>query len=162
MAGKAPAIWDRRDAAHVRWFGLEVLGPFIASSRDRSFMSGEAVTTAAQMWILALADVPQDVLVAAVEQLVRTGITWMPRPGDLRAACQAVVAERRRLLGARRLELLDACTCGGPEPGWELVADTEGPLPRLTRCKCWRAGKALMDQAPATIELPPAPAEDAA
>lgn len=152
-----PAIWHHRNIEHVGHFAalIKPLARAAGTAGTRIYDDPQVSAETVQAWILALRDVPADVLEEARNRLLTEGITWMPRPGDLKRHCVAIVAEQRRAIAAEVQALLARCECGGHEPGWELVTDAQG-VERLRRCRCWRLGQERLAQAPPALALPPA------
>ena len=156
----AEALWNARNLEHLSVFRREVLAPLIAATRPLDLRTPEAVNDAARAWILSLKDVPQQVLVSGVEALLLEGPTWMPKPGDLRRACAADIARRRKAISARAAALTAECEqCHGTT--WEPYTDGDG-VARVARCGCHRRALALYEGLPEQLALPPASAEDGA
>ena len=55
-------------------------------SQNRNFIGKEAAKAQTSLR-LSLADVPRPILEEAIDWLVTRGITWMPKPGDVKAEC---------------------------------------------------------------------------
>lgn len=149
-----PAVWVRADAAHVRWFQVHVLAPLIAATRPRDLATRELVDEAAKVWIVALADVPADVLLEAVRALVR-GSKWMPKPFEVREACAAVVERRRLALGYQAKAARAACDRGCSAEGW-LEVPGPGGVGHVVRCECRKAAERVLAAGPTALALPPA------
>jgi hypothetical protein len=133
------AEWDRRNPTHRALFA-RYLAPLVTASRCQDFESAEAA-----VYMLTLRGVPAEVLGRGVTRLLDAGVTWMPKPGDILAACHAVQAERRAAAAQTVRLLVEECPdCHGS--GW---ADAEGPN-AVIRCRCYqRALEALADAGPA-------------
>jgi len=152
---KAPAIWNPREGGHLTWWRRNVLAPLIVATRPSELRTPEAVDDACRVWILALHEIPEAVIVAGVARLL-TGVgPWMPKPGDLRAACAAVVKEQRAAVGPAAAQLIAACPdCHGST--WKETP--EG----MRRCGCHGAALRLSEGLPEPILLPAAEHEDGA
>ena len=100
--------------------------PLITASRTKDFEGADRARVQLHTWMLSLQDVPEAVLTEAVARLVRRGVTWMPKPGELKAVCADVLTERRTAVAKRHLE---DCPHSGH---W-----TEDAHGRMVRCPCW-------------------------
>jgi hypothetical protein len=137
---------------HLQFFLAHVLGPLIVATRPHDLRSPDAVNDAARAWVLACQDVPGDVLEAGVAQLL--GAKWMPRPGDLLEACQALIAERRQSVHAKAHALMADCVqCSGS--GWETVAVDGDEY--VKKCGCRARALALYEGVPEPLQLGAAP-----
>jgi len=146
------SFWDRRSADDRRGFAA-LLAPLIVASRTKDF-EGEKAKPQLHVWMISLHDVPRVVLEDAITALVQRGVTWMPKPGDLRAECAAVVDARRRAVAPAAQALIAECVqCDGS--GWEYVKDAQG-VERAQRCGCHRRSMELIAGLPEPIALPPA------
>jgi len=153
----AEAIWNARNGEHLSVFRREVLAPLIAATRPTELRTPEAVNDAARAWILSLKDVPLEVLTAGVEALLLEGPSWMPKPGDLRRACAALVAARRKAISSRADGITAECDdCHGST--WAPMVDAEG-VTRMARCGCHKRAMALYAGLPEPLALPPAAQE---
>lgn len=128
----ADVLWSPQQPEHRSVFGA-VLAPLIVASGTRAFADPDRSRVVMQAWILSLQDVPREVLEAGVARLLTRGVTWMPRPGDLRQACAEVQQERRADAAARARRECQVCI---DSPGWVEVETDEGPAMR--RCACRR------------------------
>lgn len=145
------AIWNPRNLEHLAHFST-LLKPFQRASGTRLFDDQVVATEVVQAWVMSLSDVPADVLEEACARLFREGVTWMPRPGDVRRHCVAIVKERRRALAARAKAITDECEdCHGSL--FVEITDAEGVI-RMARCGCHRRGLELLSQAPAALPEP--------
>jgi hypothetical protein len=137
MANDHPVFWRRDDEDDRKRFATLLL-PLVGASRTKSFTRAEGTA-----YILSMQDVPPAILEEAVVRLVRAGVTWMPKPGDLKTECAKVMAEKRAT--AARLHLSE-CTHSSH---W---IEIDG---KLQRCPCWtRAQQAMLDVGH-QIALPP-------
>lgn len=121
----------------------ELLAPLIVASRDRSFIDRQAARAQTYAWRLTLAEVPRPIVKAAITRLVARGVTWMPKPGDVKKECAAVVEETRKQLRAR---ILADCTHSS-----QWVDGDRG----LERCPCWKRLQTALASVDRPIELPP-------
>lgn len=158
---KAEPVWTVRNADDLNWFLLNVLMPLIAATRPPDLRTDEALAVACRAWLASLPEIPPDVLRAGVARLLASGQTWMPRPGDLRTACAAFVAERRREKAPEAAKLIAECeACHGST--WRELFDTDGRSRGMVRCDCQRAALEALKGLPQPIALPPAEREDGA
>lgn len=156
----ANALWDRRNVEHQKAM-IAILAPLIVASRSRDFATPELTHNQMHAWIPALQDVSGSVIEAGVDRLVSRGVTWMPKPGDLRAVCSEIVRERRAAVAKQAAEWKATCeTCAGS--GLAYVTDAAG-VERVTRCVCVTrgieavaaAGLQIPCERPALPEWPP-------
>lgn len=148
--GSPATIWKPRDPEHVRHFAA-YLKPFQRASGSRLFDDPTVTTETVQAWILTLGDVPADVLEEARARVLAEGITWMPRPGDVKRHCVAIVGERIRAIAIEAKALTEQCErCHGS--GWTEV-EIEG-YARVTRCGCHAAVMQIMAGAPKALPMP--------
>ena len=153
------AVWDRRSEQDRADFAA-LLAPLIVASRTKDF-EGEKAKPQLHVWMLSLHDVPKDILRSAVERLLARGVTWMPKPGDVRAECSAVVSERLAALVPEAERIQAACErCHGS--GWAELFDVSGVSRGVTRCDCHGRVLALFAGQPKPIALPPAPTDEGA
>ena len=146
--------WDFRNKEHLDVFN-GLLAPLVLASRSRDFM-GESARHQLVTWVMALDDIPLDVLSAGVQHLLRR-VTWMPRPGELRAACCDIVEERRKNAGRRAKALMANCDqCEGI--GWRF--DTVEGVEIARRCVCFERAGDIMRGVPEPIERPALPAHE--
>ena len=150
----AEKFWNRHDAEDRLQFA-KFLDPLVLASRTKNFTPSEA-----SVYLLTLADVPREILGLGVMRLLEQGVTWMPKPGDIKAACADVVDERRKLAIAQADALSKDCaTCQGTK--FEEVKDDQG-FARLKPCWCRKRGLELIAEAGNPIQrpaLPPASSE---
>lgn len=136
--------WDRMKADHRERFAV-LLAPLIAASRTKDYETIEKATVQLHTWMISMREVPESILSEAIANLVNAGITWMPKPGDLKAECAKVMASKRKAASALHLN-----NC---EHSSHFI---EGIGGRMERCPCWkRAQQAMLDVGQA-IALPPA------
>jgi hypothetical protein len=149
-------VWDRREESHRRAFA-SLLAPLVVASRSKDF-EGERAKTQLHAWMLSLQDVTREVLAEAIDRLVTRGVTWMPKPGDVRKECADVITERRKALAPRAQAITAECDyCQGS--GFEPI--TVDGVDHVRPCGCRARVRALYEGLPEPIALPPAP-EDAA
>ncbi len=135
-------FWDpRSDADHVAMARL--LAPLIVASRDRNFIDKASATAQTYTWRISLADVPRPILETAIENLIRRGVAWMPRPGEVKAECAKVVAAQRT--AAAKVHLED---CEHSSHFIEIAG-------RVQRCPCWTRAQLAMAQVGQPIALEP-------
>lgn len=141
-------FWDvRSDEDHELM--ARFLAPLIVASRDRNFIDKKAARAQTYAWRLTLADVPKSIVEQAITNIVARGVTWMPKPGDVKQECAKVIEQKRKAL---RDHYLSACTHSSQ---WE---DTDKGV---QRCACWQG----LQTALANVEQPialPASREDSA
>lgn len=130
-------FWNRDSEPDRKKFAL-ILAPLVGASRTKSFTRHEGTA-----YILSMQDVSPEILTAAVESLVRQGVTWMPKPGDLKAECAKVMADKRKAAAAKHLEDCDHSS------HW---IEIDG---RLQRCPCWKRAQQAMADVGQAIALPP-------
>lgn len=141
--------WNRHDAADRVAFA-QAIQPLASASRSKGFDVHEA-----RAYMVSLADVPRDVLTEAVDALLRAGVTWMPKPGEIKAACAGVVAAKRSAAAVEARALQAECaTCDGT--GFERVTDEDG-VERVKRCWCAKRAVQMVDGVGDRIALPAAP-----
>lgn len=130
-------FWNRDSEADRKRFAL-ILAPLVGASRTKSFTRHEGTA-----YILSMQDVPPEILAAAVESLVKAGVTWMPKPGDLKTECAKVIAAKRKAVAAIHL---DGCDHDSH------FIEING---RLERCPCWVRAQDAMAAVGQAIALPP-------
>ena len=145
MAGP---FWDPRSQADHEAM-RDILAPLIVASRDKNFIGQDAAKAQTYAWRLSLADVPRPILKEAITRIVHRGITWMPKPGEVKDECAKVMAAKRQ--AAFQL-LIEDCDHSSH------FEEVDG---RLQRCACWKRAKAAADAVGQAIALPPS-REDAA
>lgn len=129
-------FWNRDDEEDRKRFAT-TLAPLVGASRTKSFTRHEGTA-----YILSMQDVPPPILAAAVEQLVREGVTWMPKPGDLKKKCAEVMAAKRKEAAALHLE-------GCDHSSHFIEVDN-----RMERCPCWKRAQEAMAAVGQAIALP--------
>lgn len=106
----AEKFWDRHNEQDRATFA-QFLHPLVIASRTKTFTKAEA-----SVYLLTLQDVPREIVALGVSRLIERGITWMPKPGDIKAACCDIVDERRAEAVRKAKSLYghcDACEAGG-------------------------------------------------
>lgn len=145
------SIWQHRNVDHIRHFAA-FLKPFLRAAGTRLFDDATVAAETVQAWILTLHDVPADVLEEARARLMAEGVTWMPRPGDMKRHCVAIVNERRRVLELQAADIRATCEhCHG---SGMLTVEIQG-LDHARKCSCLAEALALLEQRPAALPLPP-------
>lgn len=135
-------VFWRRDNEEDRQRFATLLLPLVGASRTKSFTRSEGTA-----YILSMQDVPPAILEAAVVRLVKAGVTWMPKPGELKAECAKVMSERRA--AAAQLHLSE-CTHSSH---W---IEVDGAM---QRCPCWTRAQQAMLEVGQALALPPAPSD---
>lgn len=138
----ADQIWDRMNPEHRARFGV-LLAPLIAASRTKDYETPEKATVQLHTWMISMCEVPESILSEAIANLVNRGVTWMPKPGDLKAECAKVMALKRKAAAALHLD-----TC---EHSSRFI-DVSG---RMERCPCWKRAQQAMADVGQAIALPP-------
>ena len=133
-----PQIFWNRDSEEDRKKFALVLAPLVGASRTKSFTRHEGTA-----YIMSMQDVPPAILEAAVASLVNAGVTWMPKPGDLKAECAKVMATKRKAAAALHL--------GNCEHSSHFIDGRNG----LERCPCWKRAQRAMAEVGQAIALPP-------
>lgn len=136
----ADQIFWRRDNEQDRKKFAMLLAPLVGASRTKSFTRHEGTA-----YMLSMQDVPPAILEAAVVQLVQAGVTWMPKPGELKAECAKVMAVKRKAAAALHLEGCDHSSH---------FIEVDG---KNKRCPCWIRAQQAMEAVGQAISLPPAP-----
>jgi hypothetical protein len=98
------------------------------------------------MWTVyyqALADVPPNLLQAAVTYALRSDRAFVPKPGELRA-----LAEKARLELSLALKFQGCEQCHGS--GWDTIL-IDG-ISRVQRCACWKAHQQKLATAGVTLQ----------
>lgn len=145
----AEQFWNRHDDADRLQFGL-LMAPLVTASRTKAFTKAEA-----SVYMLTMQDVPKDVVAHGVSRLIEQGITWMPKPGDIKAVCCDIVDERRREAAKRAAALKDECAqCGGSQ--W--VSSLSEGVETVKRCWCFTRGLELIAEAGEPLKRPALPA----
>lgn len=151
---KPPSVWSARNREHQAYFA-RLLKPAVRASATTLFDDDQVGQEVVQAWIMQLHDVPQDLLEEGFAVVFGQGITWMPKPGEVRKACADIIAARRRQLAERARALMEACeVCTPDQRGFREVVDAAG-VTRLARCVCHTAALALQAEGPAALALPP-------
>lgn len=154
MADK-PLFWDRHNAqdraAFVRFIEpLAVAAWPSPEMRQKHFNAASAL-----VYMLTLQDVPRDVLALGVTQLLQDGVTWMPRPGDVKQACCDVVDQRRAFAVREAQQVQDRCLICVDSKGW-MTVHVNG-AEKVDRCDCWKRAKAILDGADQPLTRPALP-----
>lgn len=145
----AEKYWDRHHASDRIQFA-KFLDPLVIASRTKNFTTAEA-----SVYLLTLQDVPHEILAHAVTRLIQAGITWMPKPGDIKQACCDVVDDRRKQAALQAKALTDDCPdCHGS--GWR---DTEGPN-AVEKCTCVKRALDLVEAAGEALPRPALPVHE--
>ncbi len=135
-------FWDRHNENDRAQFA-RFLSPLVIASRTKNFTGAEAA-----VYLLTLKDVPRDILALGVTQLIEAGVTWMPKPGDVKAACAKVIEARRAVAARQAKALQDDCPdCHGS--GW---ANAEGPN-AVVACLCKKRALELLKDLPERVML---------
>lgn len=135
-------FWDpRSDDDHKAM--AQLLAPLIVASRDRNFIDQKAAKAQTYAWRISLADVPRPIVEEAIANLVRAGINWMPKPGEVKAECAKVMATKRKLAAALHLESCDHSS--------HFIENEKG---QLERCPCWKRAQQAMEDVGQAIQLP--------
>ena len=151
MADK-PVFWNRHNdedrVAFARFLNPLVIAAYPSKvQRDKNFGRAEA-----SVYMLTLQDVPRDILALGVSKLLEDGVTWMPKPGDIKHACADIVDEMRTVAARVAKSLQEDCAdCHGS--GW---ANAEGPN-AVVKCRCVTCGLELLAQAGNPIARPTLP-----
>lgn len=140
--------WDRMNEEHRAAFA-RLLAPLIAASRTKDYELKEKATVQLHTWMVSMREVPPMIIEEAIANLVNAGVTWMPKPGDLKAACAKVMADKRKAAAAIHLESCDHSS--------HFIENTYG---RLERCPCWTRAQHAMASVGQAIALPPMTRED--
>ncbi len=147
-----PRYWDRHSDADRTQFA-RFLDPLVIAAwpspemRRKHFSKVEA-----QVYMITLLDVPREILALGVTKLLEDGVTWMPKPGDIKAACADVVDSRRKVLAEQAQRMLTDCgDCQGT--GWR---NAEGPN-AVESCSCKKRAAQLMATADHPIQRPALP-----
>lgn len=136
------AFWDpRADADHDAMKRL--MAPLIVASRDRNFIDKAAARAQTYAWRVSLADVPPAIVEEAITNLVRRGVDFMPRPGEVKAECKKVLDAKRA--AAAKVHLED---CDHPSRFIEIDG-------KMRRCPCWTRAQTAMDLVGQPIAWPP-------
>lgn len=142
MTTETPKSWDRTsrvDQAAMR----DLLVPLVAASRSRDFADTATAKVQVLAYMQALEDVPRELVAQAVAARVRAGVTWMPKPGELKADCARLRAEARSEAWQRVM-----ASCAHPRQ-W-----VENAERRMERCPCWHRGQAAMAAIGAPVQAP--------
>lgn len=129
-------FWNRENESDRKKFAL-ILAPLVGASRTKSFTRHEGTA-----YILSMQDVPPAILEDAVASLVRQGVTWMPKPGELKAECAKVMAKKRKAAAALHLTDCDHASH---------FIEIDG---RNKRCPCWERAQQAMAAVGQAIALP--------
>lgn len=148
----ADTLWDYRNQAHRDAFG-ELLAPLIVASRSRDFVDPGRAKEQLIAWVMSLKDIPLPLLEAGVERLMAGGVSWMPRPGDLREACCDIRDELRKRAALVAQQWQQDCgDCGGT--GLRPVDDAGKTV---TRCNCVKRGLERIAEAGEPLKRPALP-----
>lgn len=142
MTTETPKSWDRTnraDQAAMR----DLLLPLVAASRSRDFADTGTAKVQVLAFLQALEDVPRELVAQAVAARVRAGVTWMPKPGELKADCAKLRTEAR---AAAFKKAVAGCAHAGY---W-----AENAQGQVDRCACWTRGQAAMAAIGAPVQAP--------
>lgn len=142
----ADAFWDRFNESDRLEFA-KFLQPLVIASRTKTFTKAEA-----SVYLLTLRDVPREILALGVTRLIEQGVTWMPKPGDIKRACCDVVDERRALAARQAQALKQDC----PDCHGSGFRDVEGPN-QVLPCSCHRRALELVNAAGQALPRPALP-----
>lgn len=138
----APKFWSAQsDEDHQAM--ATFLAPLIVASQNRNFIDKQAAKAQTYAWRISLADVPRPILKEAIERIVNRGITWMPKPGEVKEECAKVMAAKRKAAAALHLN-----NC---EHSSHFI---EGLTGRMERCPCWKRAQRAMESVGQAIALP--------
>lgn len=141
------SYWDRHsesDRAVMKSF----LMPLVAATKPRDFIDQASARVQVTAFLQALEDVPKPIVEAGVTNLVRNGLTWMPKPGEVKSECAKVLEQRRR---AAMTHALEHCH---HDKHW-IEVERDG-VSRITRCPCWQTGLEAQAKLGQPIALPAA------
>jgi len=141
-------VWNARDQASRQAF-MSLLAPLVMASRCRDFDDPASARVLLSTWMRALSDVGPELLAEGIDRLLPS-VTWMPKPGEVRAACCDVVDARRRKALQQAAALRDGCDCS---EGWRYRDDG-----RVERCQCWLRTRELVEAAGQPLTRPALPA----
>ncbi len=130
------------NAEHRARFAV-LLAPLIAASRTKDYETTEKATVQLHTWMISMSDVPESILSEAIAKMVNVGVMFMPRPGELKAACAKVMAVKRKAAAAIHLE--------GCEHSSHFIEGKNG----MQRCPCWKRAQQAMADVGQAIALPP-------
>lgn len=147
----AEQFWNRTVVADRKAFAA-LLAPLIAASRCKEFDDPASARTQLHVWMISMADVPRPIVSDAVDRLLSQGVTWMPRPGDVKAVCCDIVDEHRRIATRDANALAADCVqCAGTQ--WVSHTDEAG-VERMKRCWCFTRGMELIAEAGQPLKRP--------
>ena len=147
----ADQVFWNRDSEQDRMTFARALAPLVAASRTKTFTRAEATA-----YMLSLQDVPPTILNDAVAALLSRGVDWMPKPGDLKKECAAVMTHRRK--EAYNATLPAECSTCGREKTYKGARWKEvsiNGVDRLVRCDCQTVALQAADRVGQAIALPP-------
>ena len=147
--------WDRLNEAHRAAFA-RMLAPLIAASRSKDYETKEKATVQLHTWMLSMRDVSPVIIEEAIANLITAGVTWMPKPGELKAECAKVMTRKR--LEAYEDSLPALCpTCHREKDykgaRWKEVSING--VDRLVQCDCRTVALEAADRVGQAIALPP-------
>jgi hypothetical protein len=145
----SPKYWDRHNEDDRVLFA-KFLEPLVIAAwpskvqRDKNFGRSEALT-----YMLSLQDVPRDVLALAVTKVIQAGVTWMPRPGDIKHACFEISNQRRAAAVKEATTLRAKCPhCNGTG-----LREVDGQN-AVTPCTCTAEARKLIEAAGQVVKRP--------
>lgn len=151
----ANSFWNHQNEDDRKRFVL-LMAPLVAASRTKSFTRYEAIA-----YMTSMQDTPEAILQEAVQNLLAAGVTWMPRPGDLKTECAKVMATKRQL--AYQKSLPGVCPICGREKDFTGARFKEvsiNGVTRMVKCDCVRAALEAANNVGLAIALPPANPSD--
>lgn len=154
----AESRWRFDDPTHRHLFG-QLLAPLIAAAGSleiRNWRDEAYSRTQLRTWMLTMGDVGEPLLRQAIDRVVQTGVTWMPRPGDVKAVC-CDIRDELRAEAARRAKTLsvDCAQCDGSQ--WVSLLDADGETEIVKRCWCFTRGLELVAEAGEPLKRPALP-----
>lgn len=141
----APDFWNpqsEQDRAAMR----DLLVPLIIASRSRDFVDRSMARAQLHAWCLSMRDVPRAIVAEAFDRIVAGGVTWMPKPGEVKKICAAIILEKRAQARRGALE-----KCQHPNHWIEITAHG---VTRMKRCACWERGEKLALAVAQPLALP--------
>ena len=134
--------WNRHNQAD-REAMAALLMPLVAASRSADFADVSSARIQVLAFLQALEDVPRQLVEIAIADRVAAGVTWMPKPGELKGDCAKLRARARREAARSHLEGCDHASH---------YVDVGGGT--VERCPCWKLAHAAMDAIGAPVQAP--------
>lgn len=141
------AFWNPHDETD-RDAMRDLLVPLIIASRCRDFIDKTMARAQTYTWCVTMRDVPREILALAIERIVGGGVTWMPKPGEVKKICHDIIAAKQ---AEARRGALAKCKHSGH---W-ITTNVDG-VERMKRCACWERGEQLALKVAPPIALPAA------